>query len=1059
MRWSIPEKVIERGRDYLKEGRVLSVVPDTEKEVWHAEVMGSMLYMVDLDGSGKEDDRCQCPYWEEHGYCKHTISVELYLREKGLARALKNQKLPAMKDNAISMAALFNQGFTRLKRQHKAVSEQIALEYLIEPISTNPYHQELDILGLSLKVGYANQTRNYIVKNIYDFLQAYQEQSPFAVNRQHQFTLIPEAFDEETQRLLEDLAGIAETYQLIGKTGLQVKGKLDKRYLLVPVQRAHRLLEQMEESGILSVTIGEQTYRHLARITQSPIQVDLNKRGQVFELSIKDPFSRYLSYYHWGFLQEGYVCFDAAQEEIYLAMRQLLKRSENPHIRYQKSELSDLYQFVLPYLRQIAVVTVAEDVQELIAEYPLQAALIFRKMKGQIHAETRFCYGETVYSSNESHQELLENGQEILRDHDRENAILKQLELSGYQPVLNGFAKPLPQGAKLYEFFRYELPAFRKLADVKIGKKLRQLYLDAQRHQPKIEIDEQASWLDIRFDITGIDNQEIDAVLGSLLRNDQFYTTKAGEVLDLDSEVFRQTSQIIEELRQKLAQENGVIRVAKSQGLILQEKFRTADNTSFSAAFEKMVADLNQPENYPAELPDGINASLRPYQVSGYKWLKMLSHYGFGGILADEMGLGKTLQVITYLLSEKKQQGRLKVLVAAPASLVYNWQAELKKFAPELAVSVVSGSKEEREVVVADSQEVVITSYASLRQDQQLHEEQDYDILILDEAQMVKNSATKTAKALRELDIPKRFAVSGTPVENNLEELWSLFQIIMPGFFPNKGKFRELSAEEIAVRIQPFVLRRDKAAVLKDLPDKIETEVFSTLTEEQKTVYLAYLKRMSQEIEGMDSAAFKKNRMSILAGLTRLRQICDDPRLFIDDYEGGSGKLEQVKDLITAAKENGHRILLFSQFTSMLDILESELGELGVETFYLRGSTKAQTRLEMVDAFNSGERDVFLISLKAGGTGLNLTGADTVILYDLWWNPAVEEQAAGRAHRIGQKRVVEIWRMIAEGTIEERMNLLQQEKRELFQKVMQGNDEQAAKLTEEDIRMILQMGE
>ena len=307
--------------------------------------------------------------------------------------------------------------------------------------------------------------------------------------------------------------------------------------------------------------------------------------------------------------------------------------------------------------------------------------------------------------------------------------------------------------------------------------------------------------------------------------------------------------------------------------------------------------------------------------------------------------------------------------------------------------------------------------------------------------------------------IPRKFALSGTPIENNLDELWGLFQLIMPGFFPARQKYRELSAEEIARMVQPFVLRRDKKSVLKDLPDKIERNYYSGLTNEQKKVYLAYLQQMREEVTDMDSATFRKSRISILAGLTRLRQICCDPHLFIEDYEGTSGKLEQVKDLIATAITNKRRILLFSQFTGMLTILEQALAEMGVSTFYLRGSTPPKERVEMVDAFNAGEKEVFLISLKAGGTGLNLTGADTVILYDLWWNPAVEEQAAGRAHRMGQKKVVEVWRMIAEGTIEERMEALQHEKRELFQKVIQGNETQLQQLTEEDIRLILSIGE
>ncbi len=597
----------------------------------------------------------------------------------------------------------------------------------------------------------------------------------------------------------------------------------------------------------------------------------------------------------------------------------------------------------------------------------------------------------------------------------------------------------------------------RQLGEVRIGKKLRELYLDAQHHRPEIVIEENGSWLDIKFDVSGIQESEINDVLRSLLQSAQFYTTENGQVLSLESEEFQEASAALKKLRLSLEAKDGAIQVPMNQGLLLQEQF--ADQASFSAGFQQMTEDLIHPENFEAQLPENLHAELRQYQEVGFRWLKMLSHYQFGGILADEMGLGKTVQTISYLLSEKQEKQKLNALIVAPASLTFNWQQEIKRFAPTISATVISGTKEEREGQMAQPADVRITSYASLRQDIDAYQALDLTCLILDEAQMVKNSATKTAQALRSLEVPQRFALSGTPIENNLEELWSLFQMIMPGFFPNKQKFKELSTQEIAKMIKPFILRRDKKSVLHDLPQKLETNYYSVLTEEQKKIYLAYLRQMREEIAQMDSTSFRKNRISILAGLTRLRQICCDPRLFVEDYEGSSGKLEQVKDLLLAAKENGRRVLLFSQFTSMLSIIEEELAQEGFESFYLRGSTPPQDRLTMVDAFNSGEKDVFLISLKAGGTGLNLTGADTVILYDLWWNPAVEEQAAGRAHRIGQKNVVEVWRMIAEGTIEERMDALQQEKRELFQKVIQGNETQLQQMTEEDIRLILSIGE
>lgn len=1060
MKWSIPEKVIERGRTYLNEGRVLSVTPDFENRVWHAEVLGSELYLVGLDGTAKENDLCQCPYWQEHHYCKHTVAVELYLRKQTISRVMKeSQRLPESK--RVSTSDMFTKGFARLQETKKEPeSTPLFSEFIVESIETNQYHPEFSVLGISLRVGYATgKKRSYVVKNIYEFLQAVEEERIYTVNKQYPFTLLEKVFEPSQWALLKELSEMAQTQQLLGTTGLQVKGKMDKRYLLLPIQRGKELLERLASTKNLKLIVGEDTYKQIQFTTEElPLKMIVEKVQDEFELHVNQTFDHFFSYYHWGIISGKFYELTPAQQSIYTTLEQLLKRMKEPVVSYQKSELSQLFREVLPVLKKIGQVEVQEAVTNEVSDTPVQPILFFRKVKGMIQVRVDFAYGDVVFSTDKKHQILPEGRKEVLRETIREEQVLSLFPLYSYKKNSTGFEKPLPTGERLYAFFTKELTVFRHHADVKIGKKLRELYLDAQHYQPQIEVSEDGSWLDVRFDVTGIEEQEIDAVLQSLLRNERFYTLENGQVLSFDSEEFQQTSTMLSQLREKIHSENGVIQMPRNQGLVLQEKLKST-RTHFSTSFDEMVTDLIHPEQFEASLPKQIDAQLREYQVTGFKWLKMLSHYQFGGILADEMGLGKTLQMITYLLSEKEEKETISALIVAPASLIYNWQAEIKKFAPTLTSVVVGGNRNEREALLKLPVDIRITSYASLRQDEDLYQKEQVGYLVLDEAQMVKNSATKTAQALRKMHAPQRFALSGTPIENNLEELWSLFQTIMPGFFPNKTKFRELKVTEISQMIQPFILRRDKATVLKDLPEKIESNLYSVLTEEQKKVYLAYLRQMREQVNQMDAATFKKNRISILAGLTRLRQICCDPRLFIEDYTGGSGKLDQVKEMVLAAKENNRRVLLFSQFTSMLSIIEEELAELGMTTFYLRGSTKPQDRITMVDAFNAGEKDVFLISLKAGGTGLNLTGADTVILYDLWWNPAVEQQAAGRAHRIGQKNVVEVWRMIAEGTIEERMDSLQQEKRELFQKVIQGNDDQLSKLTEEDIRLILSIGE
>lgn len=1052
MKWSIPERIIAKGRKYLENDRVLSVTPDPAQQVWHAQVLGSELYQVDLDATAKEEDFCQCPYWEEHHYCKHTVAVELYLRQEGKTRQLPKDAAPV----TFSTSDMFTNGLSRLQIEAPQPHPQLSIEVLIEGLETNPYHDELDVLGVSLKVGLVNE-RQYVVKNIFKFLQVFMEEKSYVANKKHTFVLAHHVFDEATRKVLAYFNELTQTQQLLGQMGIQVKGKLDKKYFLLPVEQLRTVLEICEPITCLFQTKEATTYVPKLVTGGRPLAFFVTKETDQFVLGLHDRFDQLFQHYNLAIKERTWYILTPRQVTVYLAMDQLRKRLDDAKVVYSKEKLSEMFRQIVPLLEEIAEVTIAPEVHEIVAEFPLRIMYLLKKRRQMIDAKIHFTYEDRLFSTDEAENTAVDGSKEVLRDLKREQQARDRMKTLGFTPTETGFEKPIPQKEALFRFFASEIPYLREMGDVRMGKKLRELYLDGRFVTPEISVDEESSWLAVKFDVSGIGEHEVDAVLRSLLQQDQFYTLENGQIVSFETEAFEETAQVLQQLRQGFKLEDGVVKIPKNQGLLLEETL--GEKVQYGSSFKQMTQDLLHPETYEVALPEGLNATLRDYQVTGFRWLKMLSHYQFGGILADEMGLGKTLQTICYLLSEKQTNGILRTLIVAPASLTYNWSQEIKQFAPDLSVMVVSGTKEEREQQLAQKADIYITSYASMRSDIDHYQEAALDYLILDEAQMVKNSGTKTAQALRSLKVTHRFALSGTPIENNLDELWSLFQMIMPGFFPNRGTYRQLATSEIAQMIQPFILRRDKTNVLKDLPEKIETNYYSGLTNEQKTIYLAYLRQMQDEINQMDSATFKKNRISILAGLTRLRQICCDPRLFVEDYTGGSGKLEQVKDLLLAAKENNRRVLLFSQFTSMLTLIEQALDEIGLSHFYLRGSTPPKERIEMVDSFNEGEGDVFLISLKAGGTGLNLTGADTVILYDLWWNPAVEEQAAGRAHRMGQEKVVEVWRMIAEGTIEERMNTLQNEKRELFQKVIQGNETQLQQMTEEDIRLILSIGE
>ena len=457
---------------------------------------------------------------------------------------------------------------------------------------------------------------------------------------------------------------------------------------------------------------------------------------------------------------------------------------------------------------------------------------------------------------------------------------------------------------------------------------------------------------------------------------------------------------------------------------------------------------------------------LRPYQEYGYKWLRTLEKAGFGGILADDMGLGKTIQILALLQAYREESG-LCALVVCPASVVYNWIDEIHRFTPELRAAALAGTRPQRKAILRDHGEydILVTSYDLLKRDIDLYEEISFTHEILDEAQFIKNAKAIAAKSVKLIKASHRFALTGTPVENRLSELWSIFDYLMPGFLYNYERFRKTyelpiskysdpaATESLRNMIAPFILRRKKKDVLKDLPDKIEEVRYARLEDEQRRLYDGQAVRISRLIE--EKGDFNTGKIEILAELTRIRQICCDPNLIFDDYDGGSAKRQACIDLVRSAYEGGHKMLLFSQFTSMLELLEEDLRREGIDHYKLTGATSKEERMRLVKAFNSDDVPVFLISLKAGGTGLNLTGADIVIHYDPWWNLAAQDQATDRAHRIGQTKDVTVFRLIAKDTIEEKIVKLQETKKELADAVLSGETKSLGAMSKEELMALL----
>ncbi len=577
--------------------------------------------------------------------------------------------------------------------------------------------------------------------------------------------------------------------------------------------------------------------------------------------------------------------------------------------------------------------------------------------------------------------------------------------------------------------------------------------------------------LAVNFNYDDLDISELSNILKNIKENKKYYQLKNGNIIKIDNKEALEWSNIVEKLEvsENVLNSNKYL-FNKYESLYLDNIFTNLDEEkiNYDLEFQYLVDNVKNFNKLNFKLPTNINATLRDYQVKGYKWLKTLKYFGFGGLLADDMGLGKTLQVITLIQDLKEEQGKTKSLVVAPSSVIYNWEAELKKFAPDLKYIILAESKliREEHFTNLDNYDVIVTSYALIRRDIEKYQDYRFDFCFLDEAQYIKNLFSSSANACKQIKAETKFAMTGTPIENSISELWSIFDFIMPGYLKTYNHFRKnyekpiinFQNEEVLNKlfnkVKPFILRREKKEVILELPEKQERNVYISLEEEQEKVYLAHFLQAKKEIsEELNINGFNKSQIKILSILTRLRQICCHPNLFIENYQGNSAKLKHLIKLIEEKIANGNRILLFSQFTSMLDIIEGVLEKNSY--FRIDGKVKALERMEMVNRFNMGEKEIFLISLKAGGTGLNLVGADTVIHFDPWWNPAVEDQATDRAYRIGQENKVEVYKLITKNTIEEKINELKDRKREVANSLIKSGETFINKLSEDELVNIL----
>ncbi|MBM6616457.1 DEAD/DEAH box helicase [Bacillus suaedaesalsae] len=880
------------------------------------------------------------------------------------------------------------------------------------------------------------------VNNIREFLLDLENGIPHTLSSNFTFNTFFHCFTREDEAVLQQFIQIGKDEKFISES-----------YIIIPPSHWEQMKVLLQEAPLVKVI--EKPFSLTSDIL--PLRFHLTEAKNhsyvlqvegLEKIMILDPYSTVL---YNGEL----IDFERSDFNLLLDLRKLLKDSSV--IQVPKKQLSSFIEKVVPGLRKLGVVQLSSTIVNEVNEAPLVAKLFLDRIKNRLLIGLEFQYENIILNPLDDTDDA--SSYVLVRDIEKEQTILRLLDESECTKTDGGFY--LHNEALEYEFLYYIVPKLQKLTQIYATTAVRnRIFRPNAKPRIRVKVNkERTNWLDFKFKMDGIAEDEIRGLLSAIEEKRKYYRLKSGSLFSLETKEIKEIQRFLTTIPEETDIHEGIsLPITKSAKYL--SIFGEHDAYEAETTFKEFLSALHSPSKLDFDVPTVLQDTLRDYQKLGFNWMKTLSSYGFGGVLADDMGLGKTLQSIAFISSELPsiRTKKLPVLIVCPSSLTYNWLAEFGKFTPDIQVIVIDGEKKARAEIQSDVTEydVLITSYPLLRADIDWYEKRAFHTIFFDEAQAFKNATTQTAKAAKKLQAENRFALTGTPVENSPEELWSIYHIVFPELFQGLFEFSYLTSKDIAKRIRPFLLRRLKEDVLHELPDKNETTESIDLSKDQKELYAGYLAKLRHDtLKHLDKETLRKNRIKILAGLTRLRQICCHPGLFVDGYKGKSSKLEQLLEIIEECKHSGRKVLIFSQFTKMLQIIGQSLTKQGLPYFYLDGQTPSEERLELCNRFNDGERSFFLISLKAGGTGLNLTGADTVILYDSWWNPAVEEQAMDRAHRIGQSNVVHVIKLVTKGTIEEKINELQEKKRQMIEEIMDTEGKQGYKLSDEDIREIL----
>ena len=974
------------------------------------------------DGRGK----CGCG---KAPLCRHLGAAMIAASESGAMRAM--QELRARDRAGALMAAM-----------EGALPETVILR--LEPdIRMNGTDMQL-----GLRIG---QDRLYVIRSIPDFLAAMHGGSSISFGKG--FTYFPAwmRFDDAGSRVISLLEQHCASLQSADKR-LSVQ---EARMLPLPAPIAMEVWKtlggmryhlQTEDESIDQTGVSEDPL---------PLSFTLSDRAKMgsgmHRLCITAAFDAEIRPLteNWAYAAVDGVVTHVSRQQRAAARICASERTDGRTLFiFEPDQTQKVMSELTLWLARVGELRFSPELESQLIRAPFQARIYLDREGRDVTAHTDFIYGSRVIDpflpvEYNDHQLLL-------RDAQKEQEITDLLARAGFR-VSKGRVY-LSGSEDIYRFVTEGAAELSQHAEVFFSKEFRKF--TPRKPQLTGILRGAGGRLQLEISDGGENIDELLPLMRALRDRASYFRFKDGSFVSLeDTEAWRPLAEAVAEASEYTdSRDLGMYRAAYFDALIQQAGLPV-----------RLDQEARQAAEMDVPAPEPPIDCLRPYQQRGFAWLCALRTLRMGGILADDMGLGKTVQTIAALLYfARTEKEKMPSVIVAPTSLTYNWLSEINRFAPELSVMLLSGTQQARADQIAqltgeNAPDILVTSYPLIRRDIELLRPVQFRFAILDEAQQIKNSASVGAHAVKQLTAQTRIALTGTPMENHAGELWSIFDFILPGYLPRAGAFMRRygegeNSEELMRRIRPFLMRRLKKDVLTELPDKLELTMIAEMTPEQRRVYQASLLRRREYVkELLSTRGLPKGRAEVLSAITELRQICCHPVLCIPDYTGGSGKLEMLVDILVPALQNGRRALVFSQFTRMLRLIEARLRQEGISCLYLDGDTPADERVRLCDSFNAGEGSVFLLSLKAGGTGLNLTGADMVIHYDPWWNPAAEEQAVDRAHRIGQTRKVEVIRLLVHDSIEEQVVGMSQAKRTLFDKLITPGESMPARLTEEDL--------